>query len=564
MSFWNEPAGVRSWLFTHDHKRVGVMFLATVTLFMALGGAFALVLRLSLVTPGNALVDADTYDRLFTAHGVVMVWLFMIPAIPSGLGNIFVPLMIGARDVAFPRLNLASYWVFVAGALIVVTALLWGGVDTGWTFYPPYSTSTRSAATIAAIGVFVTGVSSIMTGLNFIATIHTMRVAGLGWRQLPLFVWAIYGTAIILVLATPVLGLTLLLVAADHVWRLGLFDPITGGDPVLFEHLFWFYSHPAVYIMILPSMGVVSEVVSTFTHRRSSSYGAIVISTIGIAVVGFLTWGHHMFVAGMSTFDVGLFGLLSMLVAIFSAIKVFTWISTMYGGTITLATPLFYVFTFIFLFVFGGMSGVAVATTSLDVHWHDTYFVVAHFHFIMVGATMTAFLAALHYWFPKLTGRMYSEAWARLGCAAVSVGFVVTFTPQFLLGNGGMPRRYATYPAHFQALHVVSTCGAVMLAGGMLLTLAYLVVGVVRGPRAGDDPWRSRSFEWRSPSPPPPDNFPAGVVWVGGPYDYPDTEADAELALPAAAEAVVYGAAPGAPGSSVGLDRDPGSAEGEP
>ncbi|HUJ62850.1 MAG TPA: cbb3-type cytochrome c oxidase subunit I [Kofleriaceae bacterium] len=522
MSFWTEPRGVKSWLLTRDHKRIGVMYLVAVLVFLLLGGTFALILRLSLVEPDNALVSPHTYDKLFTHHGIVMVWLFMIPSIPSAFGNIMLPLMIGARDVAFPRINLASFWIFIAGAIVVLVALVAGGVDTGWTFYTPYSTSTPTATTCAAIGVFVTGVSSILTGINFIATVHTMRVEGLRWRDLPLFVWAIYATSIILVLATPVLGLALLLVAADHAWALGLFDPNTGGDPVLFEHIFWFYSHPAVYIMILPGMGVVSEVVSTASHRKPAWYGAIVFATIGIALVGFLTWGHHMFVAGMSTFDVGVFGILSMLVAIFSAIKVFAWTSTMYGGSITIATPILYVFTFIFLFVFGGMSGVAVATSSLDVHWHDTYFVVAHFHFIMVGGTMTAFLAALHYWFPKLTGKMYSETWGRLGCAAVSLGFIVTFTPQFLLGNAGMPRRYATYPAHFQWLHVVSTVGACLLAGGLVVTLVYLIAAIKNGKPAGANPWRSASFEWRSPSPPPPENFAEPPRWDRGAYDYGD------------------------------------------
>jgi cytochrome c oxidase subunit I len=524
MSFWSEPCGVRSWLLTRDHKRIGILYLGTVLLFLLLGGVFALVLRLSLLEPDNALVDAHTYDELFTHHGIVMVWLFMIPSIPSALGNFLVPLMIGARDVAFPRLNLASYWIFVVGAIVVMAALVAGGVDTGWTFYAPYSAKTMTATTLAAGGVFITGISSILTGLNFIATVHTMRVKGLHWRDMPLFVWAIYGTSIILVLATPVLGMALIVVGADHLWSLGLFDPATGGDPVLFEHLFWFYSHPAVYIMILPAMGVVSDVVCTFSHRRPSSYRAIVVATIGISLVGFLTWGHHMFVAGMSTFDVGMFGLLSMFVAIFSAIKVFTWTTTMYGGSIKIAAPILYVFTFIFLFVFGGMSGVAVATSSLDVHWHDTYFIVAHFHFIMVGGTLTGFLAAIHYWFPKLTGRMYSETWAVLGCASVSLGFILTFTPQFLLGNAGMPRRYATYPAQYQALHVVSTIGACLLAVGMVVTLGYLVVAIVRGRPAGANPWQSKSFEWRSPSPPPHDNFEAVPDWTDGPYDYDDRE----------------------------------------
>ncbi|HEY4240385.1 MAG TPA: cbb3-type cytochrome c oxidase subunit I [Kofleriaceae bacterium] len=527
MSFWSEPRGARSWLLTRDHKRIGILYLGTVLVFLALGGAFALIMRLSLVTPDNALVDADSYDKLFTHHGIVMVWLFMIPSIPSALGNFLVPLMIGARDVAFPRLNLASYWIFVAGGTIVLCALLFGGVDTGWTFYAPYASASRSAVTLTALGIFITGVSSILTGLNFIATVHTMRARGIRWRDLPLFVWAIYGTAIILVLATPVLGLALLLVAADHAWRLGLFDPIAGGDPVLFEHLFWFYSHPAVYIMILPAMGVVSDVVATFAHKKPSWYGGIVAATIGIALVGFLTWGHHMFVAGMSEASVGVFGLLSMLVAIFSAIKVFAWTATLYAGRITIAAPLLYVFTFIFLFVFGGMSGVAVATSSLDVHWHDTYFIVAHFHFIMVGGTLTAFLAALHYWFPKLTGKRYSERWARIGWLAVSLGFLLAFTPQFLLGNAGMPRRYATYPAAYQSLHVASTIGALVLGAGMLVTLACFIHAIRRGAAAGPNPWRSKSYEWRSPSPPPPDNFEAPPAWTDGPYAYEESAGEA-------------------------------------
>jgi len=452
-----------------------------------------------------------------------MVWLFMIPSIPGAFGNIFLPLMIGAQDVAFPRLNLASFWVYALGAIIVFAALILGGVDTGWTFYAPFSTTSQGAVTLVAVGIFTVGVSSILSGINFIATVHTLRVRGLRWTQLPLFVWAIYATSIIQVLATPVLGMSLALVGADHYWHLGLFEPALGGDPVLFQHLFWFYSHPAVYIMILPAMGVISDVVATSAHNRPAWYAGILASSLGIAFVGFLTWGHHMFVAGMSTFDVGLFGILSMLVAIFSAIKVFAWISTLYGGRITLATPILYVFTFIFLFVFGGMSGVAVATSSLDVHWHDTYFIVAHFHFIMVGGTLTAYLAALHYWFPKLTGRMYSEAWAKLATAAVSLGFILTFTPQFLLGNAGMPRRYWSYPAQYQPLHVVSTVGAMMLAAGLLLTLAYLTYAIFRGPPAGDNPWRSASFEWRTPSPPPAENFAVPLDLTRGPYDYEET-----------------------------------------
>jgi cytochrome c oxidase subunit I len=433
--------------------------------------------------------------------------------------------MIGAKDVAFPRMNLASYWTYVLGCIVTITGLSAGGVDTGWTFYTPYSTTTPTAVTVVVTGVFIVGVSSILTGLNFIVTVHTLRARGVGWMQMPLFVWAIYATSIIQVLATPVLGLSLAVVGIDHVWHLGLFDPRTGGDPVLFQHLFWFYSHPAVYIMILPAMGVISEVTAAAAHNPPRTYGGIVLATIGIALVGFLTWGHHMFVAGMSTFDVGLFGILSMFVAIFSAIKVFAWTATFYGGKITIATPVLYIFTFIFLFVFGGMSGVAVATSSLDVHWTDTYFIVAHFHFIMVGGTMTGFLAAVHFWFPKITGKMYSELWAKLAATAVSIGFILTFTPQFLLGNAGMPRRYATYPDRYQWLHVLSTAGATILAAGLVITVGYLLVAWFVGKPAGQNPWRSRGFEWRSASPPPEHNFEEPPEWgPAGPYDYAETQ----------------------------------------
>src|SRR3954466_14859131 len=424
-----------SWVATTDHKRIALMFYGAVLVMFFLGGIFALLFRTELLSPQRDIMDATTYNKLFTWHGIVMVWLFLIPSIPNIFGNFILPMQIGARDLAFPRLNLASFYVYLAGAAIVLGGLFAGGTDTGWTFYLPYSESTPVTLFPVVFGIFVVGVSSIFTGLNFIATVHMLRAEGMQWRRLPLFTWSIYATSIILVLATPVLGLSLILVALDHVLHLGVFDPATGGDPVLFQHLFWFYSHPAVYIMILPAMGVVSEVVPTFAHRRPSSYSAIALSSLGIAFGGFLAWGHHMFVAGISTLDAGVFGIFSMFVAVFSAIKVFTWVATLYRGEIVFSTPLLYFFGFLFLFVFGGMTGVAVATQSLDVHWHDTYFVVAHFHFIMVGGSVTAFLAAAHYWFPKMFGRLYSERVGLLSASAVLLGFVLTFTPQFLLGN---------------------------------------------------------------------------------------------------------------------------------
>jgi cytochrome c oxidase subunit 1 len=518
---------VQSWLLTTDHKRIGILYLFSVCAMLTLGGVFALLIRIEHLTPERTIVDAMTYNRLFTMHGITMVWLFMIPSIPTVFGNFLLPIMIGAKDVAFPRLNLLSWYIFLFGACWVLAAMVWGGVDTGWTFYAPYSDQAPSAVVPTVIGIFIVGFSTIITGVNFITTIHTMRAEGVTWMRMPLFVWAMYGVSVIQVLATPVLAVSLVLIGIDHWVGWGLFDAARGGDPVLFQHLFWFYSHPAVYIMILPAMGVVSEIITTFCHKNPYSYKAIAYSNFGIAFVGFLSWGHHMFVSGMSLFDAGAFGIMSMGVAIFSAIKVFTWTLTMYKGAIDLKTPLFYVFAFLFLFVFGGMTGVAVATTSLDVHWTDTYFVVAHFHFIMVGGTLTAFLAALHYWFPKMTGRMYSERLGMLSAALVFAGFFGTFFPQFLLGNAGMPRRYYNYPPEFQTLHVISTFGSFMLALGTLLVLIYLPWAAVRGPRAGANPWRSRSYEWLTDSPPPKHNFHQTPHFSLDPYAYDQPLEDA-------------------------------------
>ena len=506
-SYLTDGTTLKSWLLTVDHKRIALMYLLAVTLFFLVGGLFALAIRVELLTPGPTVIDAMTYNRVFTLHGVVMIFLFMIPAIPAVFGNFLLPLMLGAKDVAFPKLNLMSFYVYLAGALFALWGMINGGLDTGWTFYTPYSTQTTTTVAPVLFGAFILGFSSILTGLNFIVTVHTMRAPGITWWKMPLFVWAMYATACIQVLATPVIGLVVLLVAGENLFHFGMFDPARGGDPVLFQHLFWFYSHPAVYIMVLPAFGVMSEVVSAFSRKNIFGYRAVAFASLGIAFVGFFAWGHHMFVSGQSTFDGGVFAVLTMLVGVFTAIKVFNWVGTVYKGAVDFKTPFAYFCGFLYFTVFGGMTGVAFATASLDVPWHDTYFVVAHFHFIMVGTTIMAFLAALHYWFPKMFGRMYHEGWGLTASVIIFLGFNLTFVPQFLLGNAGMPRRYYEYPAQYQVLNVISTAGAILLALGLLTSALVLAYGLVAGRRATKNPWRSNGYEWLTESPPPTHNF---------------------------------------------------------
>jgi cytochrome c oxidase subunit 1 len=532
VNYLNVDRGLRSWLFTLDHKRIGIMYLASVILTFLLGGIFAMLLRLELASPEENIVGPNGYNKLFTLHGVVMIFLFMIPAIPSAFGNFLLPIMIGARDVAFPRLNLLSLYLYWLGSAIVLVGLVAGGADSGWTFYVPYSTTSPMTLFPVLLGVFVIGFSSILTGLNFIVTVHTLRETGLSWMRLPLFVWAIYATSVIQVLATPVLGLTTMLVAVEKVTGLGLFDVARGGDPVLFQHLFWFYSHPAVYIMVLPAMGVVSEVIGAVARKNIFGYKMIAYSSFGLAFVGFFAWGHHMFVSGQSTMDSGAFAVISMLVGVFTAIKVFNWVGTLYRGAILVRTPFIYICGFLFFLVFGGMTGIAVATVSLDVPWHDTYFVVAHFHFIMVGAVIMAFLAGLHYWFPKMFGRLYHEGWGMVSACLIVLGFNATFIPQFLLGNAGMPRRYFTYPPEYTALNVASTAGSSLLAFGFVIIFLYLGHALLRGRRSADNPWESRGYEWMTPSPPPKDNFLVEPVYEREPHDYSEpAEASPDVVL---------------------------------
>jgi cytochrome c oxidase subunit 1 len=512
---------LRSWLLTTDHKRIAILYFIAITFFFFVGGAAATVIRLTLVEPSGSLVSAAVYNRLFTAHGIIMVWFFLVPSIPTTLGNFLVPLMIGAHDLAFPRLNLLSWYLFVLGGSLALAAILWGGLGTGWTFYTPLSSLYSNGHVFLALsGIFVAGFSSILTGLNFIVSIHRLRAPGLTWYRLPLFLWSLYATSIILVLATPELAITLALAGVERLLHVGIYDPSLGGDPLLFQHMFWFYSHPAVYIMILPGLGVVSELVTCFSRRPIFGYKFVAWSSMAIAVIGFLVWGHHMFVAGQSIFASIAFSLLSFFVAVPSAIKVFNWTATLHDGWISFDAPMLYALAFIGLFTIGGLSGLFLATLAFDVAVHDTYFVIAHFHYIMVGGMVTAYFGGLHYWWPKITGRRYPEGWARAAAIIIFFGFNLTFFPQFILGWLGMPRRYHSYPPEFQIWNVLSSGGAAILAIGYLMPLFYLGWSLFYGERAGANPWRATGLEWRTSSPPPTHNFARTPVVKRGPYEY--------------------------------------------
>ncbi len=520
-NYLTRERGVGSWLLTRDHKRIAWLYLLSVTAFFWLGGFAVMMIRLELLTPQADVVSKEIFNRLFTMHGTIMVWFFLVPLIPTVLGNFLLPMMLGAKDLAFPRINLLSWYLFVVGGLVAFGSLVIGGVDTGWTFYTPYSTVYSSPATLVMIcGIFISGFSSILTGLNFIVTTHLMRAPGLHWFRLPLFVWSMYATSIIFVLATPVLALTLLLLIVERVWGVGIFDPSLGGDPLLFQHFFWFYSHPVVYIMLLPAMGVTSEIICCFARKPVFGYKFMAGSIMAIAMLGFLVWGHHMFVSGQSVYAGLVFSVLSFLVAVPSAIKIFNWIATLYKGQITLATPMLYALGFVGLFLIGGLTGLFLASMPIDVHVHDTYFVVAHFHYIMVGGSVMAYLGGIHFWWPKMTGRLYPQAWGVFAALLMFFGFNLTFFPQFLLGYMGMPRRYQIYSPEFQVLHVLSSAGASILGLAYVLPLGYLAWAARYGKPAGPNPWSATGLEWTTPSPPGPHNFDRTPVVCEPPYQY--------------------------------------------
>jgi cytochrome c oxidase subunit 1 len=522
---------VRSWLLATDHKRIGILYLFTILIFFTIASVAAAMMRIELLNPTGGLITSETYNKLFTIHGTLMVWFFLIPSIPTVLGNFVLPMMIGARDVAFPKLNLTSWYLFVAGGAFATWSLIRGGVDTGWTFYTPYSTTYANSHVISmAAGVFVAGFSTIITGMNFIVTTHKMRAPGLTWFRLPLFVWSLYATSLIMVLATPVLAITLALISVERLWGIGIFDPKLGGDPILFQHMFWFYSHPAVYIMILPGMGVISELIPCFSRKRIFGYPWVGCASMAIAILGFLVWGHHMFVSSQSVYAGMIFSVLSFLVAVPSGVKVFNWTATLHKGSIHFTTPMLYALGFIGLFVIGGLTGLFLAALSVDVHVHDTYFVIAHFHYIMVGGMVTGFMGGLHYWWPKITGRLYPEVWGKLAALATFLGFNLTFFPLFVLGYLGQPRRYHVYPPEFQIFHVLSTAGASILGVGYLMPLIYFIWSAKRGRVAGPNPWRATGLEWQTPSPPPKHNFKETPIVTGEPYGY-SAEKDADLDL---------------------------------
>lgn len=518
----NRHSGILSWLLTTDHKRIGILYLIAISAFFIVGATFGILMRLELIAPGETLMGPQTYNSFFTLHGVIMIFLFIVPGLPAIFGNFFLPLQIGARDVAFPRLNLLSWYIYILGAILVVTSLLLPGgpVDTGWTFYIPYSVRTGTNVSLAIFAAFVLGFSSILTGLNFVTTVHRMRAPGMDFFRMPLFVWSLYSTAWIQIIATPVIGITILLVMMERLFGIGIFDPSLGGDPILYQHLFWIYSHPAVYIMILPAMGIVSEIIPTFARRTIFGYKAIAFSSLAIAFVGYLVWAHHMFTSGISDTARWIFSFLTFIVALPSGVKVFNWVATMYKGSIDPKPPFLWVMSFIVLFSIGGLTGLVVGSLATDIHLHDTYFVVAHFHYVMFGGTGTIFFAGLYYWYPKMFGKMYNIKVANISVGLFFVAFNLLYFPKFILGYQGMPRRYYDYLPEFTQLHLISTIGSWIMGITLILIFANLIYSLLKGAKAPQNPWGGVTLEWHISSPPPLENFHEIPYVDHEPYDF--------------------------------------------
>jgi len=514
--------GLFAWIFSTDHKRIGLLYLYAVGLFFCVGAILGLLMKLELIAPNKTIMEAQVYNSVFTLHGITMIFLVVIPGLPAVFGNFLLPIMIGAKDVAFPKLNLLSWWVYVFGAILALSSQFMGDgpPDTGWTFYAPYSFKTATNVLPAVLGAFVLGFSSILTGLNFIVTMHRLRAPGMGWFRMPLFPWTLYATSWIQLLATPIVGITLLMVVAERVLGIGFFDPAKGGDPILYQHLFWIYSHPAVYIMILPAMGAISEILPTFSKKPIFGYRALVFSSLAIALVGYFVWGHHMFTAGMSGTALYAFSFLTFLVAIPSAIKVFNWVATLYKGSIDARTPFYWAVSFIFVFMIGGLSGLVLGALATNVHVHDTAFVVAHFHFIVFGGVGYAFFGAIHYWFPKIWGRMYDVKWANFGWLVFFIGFLTLYGPMFYLGMAGMPRRYFDYLPEYHGANILSSMGAITMIAGLIVIISNLIISAKRGEKAEMNPWGGSTLEWTVPSPPPLENFDEIPVVDKNPYDY--------------------------------------------